>query len=251
MKNLTAFLKFVAALIWLATLASLAGAQEGTRTATTAKPQIAVVAPSASPAKACDDRTVILLLDVTGSFVDHLVNKDLFTNSIKRIRSEFPTLCIDSEVKVAIIGQSHRNVTETYDHLASKNYKVTRNHYTAENVATAAIQQLEKWKDELASGKMKPQKNTAVVMAFDNVAELVQLRGKRAIIWAITDGDESELGGVAAPFKPNQLTGATIYMFGAGVTLTGGTEAQRALRTDWERYFRQAGAEKFFWVSKP
>ncbi len=251
MKKLNTFLKIIATPIWMATLTSLAGAQEGIRTATTAKPQIIIAATSPTPTKACEERTVILLLDVTGSFVDHLVNKDLFTNSIKRIRSDFPSLCIDSEVKVAIIGQSHRNVTETYDHLASKNYKVTRNHYTAENVATAAIQQIEKWKEELASGKMKPQKNTAVVMAFDNVAELVQLRGKRAIIWAITDGDESELGGVAAPFKPNQLTGATIYMFGAGVTLTGGTAAQRALRTEWERYFSQAGAEKFYWVSKP
>ena len=175
----------------------------------------------------------------------------LFTNSIKRIRADFPRLCIGSEVKIAIIGHSHRNVTGTYDHLASTNYIITRNHVNADNIAAMVIKQLEKWRDDLASGKLKQQENTAVGMAFDNVAEVVQLKGKPAVIWAITDGDETELGGVPAPYKPGQLAGATVYMFGAGVTLTAGTEGQRKLRKDWERYFGQAGAEKFFWVSKP
>ena len=206
---------------------------------------------AANQAPACQEKSVIVLLDVTGSFVDHLLTKDLFTNSIKRIRADFPRLCIGSEVKIAIIGHSHRNVTGTYDHLASTNYIITRNHVNADNIAAMVIKQLEKWRDDLASGKLKQQENTAVGMAFDNVAEVVQLKGKPAVIWAITDGDETELGGVPAPYKPGQLAGATVYMFGAGVTLTAGTEGQRKLRKDWERYFGQAGAEKFFWVSKP
>ena len=229
--------------------ASAIAADESQRLAQT----VAATSPQygAKQAPVCEEKTVILMLDVTGSFVDHLLNKDLFTNSIKRIRTDFPRLCIGSEVKVAIIGHSHRDVTGTYDHLASTNYTITRNHVTADNIAAIATKQLEKWRDDLASGKMKQQQNTAVGMAFDNVAELVQLRGKPAVIWAITDGDETELGGVPAPFKPNQLVGTTIYMFGAGVTLAAGTEGQRKLRADWERYSRQAGADKFYWVSKP
>lgn len=231
---------------------SISPAQEGTRPSTVAAIAVTSPAPiSTSSAKACFDGTLIYLLDITGSFTDHLINKDLFANSIKRVRSDSPKPCIGSEVKVSIIGHSHRDVTQSYDHLASSNYTITRNHYTAENINAVVVKQLQKWVDELASGKMKPQSNTAVAMAFDNVAELVQLRGKPAIIWAITDGDETELGGVPAPFKPKQLAGATIYMLGAGVTLPDGTTGQRKLRTDWERHFRQAGADKFYWVSKP
>lgn len=183
---------------------SIAPAQEGTRPAAAAVIAVANV-PSTSTitAKTCFDGTLIYLLDITGSFTDHLVNKDLFANAIKRVRSDSPKLCIGSEVKVAIIGHSHRDVTQSYDHLASSNYTITRNHYTADNINAVVVKQLEKWVGDLASGKMKPQSNTAVAMAFDNVAELVQLRGKPAIIWAITDGDETELGGVPAPFNPS------------------------------------------------
>ena len=231
---------------------SISLAQEGARPITAAAIAVTSPAPiSTSSGKTCFDGTLIYLLDVTGSFTDHLLNKDLFVNSIKRIRSDSPKPCVGSEVKVAIIGHSHRDVTQSYDHLASSNYTITRNHYTADNISSVVIKQLEKWRDDLASGKIKPQNNTAVAMAFDNVAELVQLRSKPAIIWAITDGDETELGGVPAPFKPKQLTGTTIYMLGAGVTLTEGTTGQRKLRTEWERYFRQAGADKFYWLSKP
>lgn len=226
-------------------------------TTATAQEGAQLIPPATSPATStnsapnCVDRTVVVLLDITGSFTDHLLHKDLFTNAAKRIRADFPRLCIGSVVKVAIIGHSHRDVTGSYDHLASSNYSVTRNHFTAENIPEVVTKQLEKWRDALASGKMKSQNNTAVAMAFDNAAELIQLQGKSAIIWAITDGDETELGGVPSPFKPSQLTGTTIYMLGAGVTLSDGTLGQRKLRTDWERYFRQAGASKFYWVSKP
>lgn len=225
-------------------------AQEGARQAPPAT--ISVATTNATPqVQACEKKSAIVLLDVTGSFVDHLLNKDLFKNSVNRIRSDFPKLCIGSEVKLAIIGHSHRDVSGSYDHLESKNYTISRNHYTAENISSTVVKQLEVWRDKLAKGQMRPQNNTAVAMAFDNVAELVNLNGKPAVIWAITDGDETELGGVAAPIKPNQLAGSTVYMFGAGVTLTSGTIGQRKLRSEWEGYFKQAGAEKFFWVSKP
>lgn len=225
-------------------------AQEGARQAPPAT--ISVATTNATPqVQACEKKSAIVLLDVTGSFVDHLLNKDLFKNSVNRIRSDFPKLCIGSEVKLAIIGHSHRDVSGSYDHLESKNYTISRNYYTAENISSTVVKQLEVWRDKLANGQMRPQNNTAVAMAFDNVAELVNLNGKPAVIWAITDGDETELGGVAAPIKPNQLAGSTVYMFGAGVTLTSGTIGQRKLRSEWEGYFKQAGTEKFFWVSKP
>jgi hypothetical protein len=238
--------------IVLMSLASLSYAQEAQPMPGRVSPPMPMSTSSQSAGRAvCESKDVVVLLDNTGSFVDHILNKDLFTNSTRRIRADFPRLCVGSEVKVAILGHSHRDVSGTYDHLTSKNFTVSRNHYTADNLPTLVIKQLESWRDDLASGKIKQAKNTAVAMAFDNLAEVVELRARPTVVWAITDGDETELGGVPAPYKPNQLKGVTIYMLGAGVTLTDGTNAQRKLRAAWEHYFQLAGAENFFWVSKP
>ena len=206
--------------------------------------------PSAST-QLCEDKTVIVILDVTGSFVDHLLNQSLAANSFRRIQENFPKLCVGSEVRVAVMGQSHRDVTGTYDHLTSKNYRISRNQYTTANIGGVVSQQLNNWIDDLRSGRIKTQNNTAVVQALYNAAEIIQLRGKPALVFVITDGDESELGGVAPPYKDGQLKDAAVYFFGAGVTLASGTQGQRALRQDWEAYFKKADASKFFWVAKP
>ena len=243
----------LAAALAMAGASSLTVAQDGSRPA----PVVVVTTPTTTstvPPKDCKDMFVGVELDVTGSFVDHILNKDLFKNSVKNLRTKFPRLCIGSEVKVAIIGHSHRDVSGTYDHLASETYTITRNYYTADNIASTVVKQLEKWRDELASGKMKQQENTAVAMSFDHISAAVRNAGKPCMLFAITDADETEYTtGVPLPNRPGLLANCKVYIYGAGITLIGGNEAQRKLQAQWERHMKVAGVapKDFFWLPNP
>ena len=160
-------------------------------------------------------------------------------------------MCIGSEVKAAILGHSHAGVTGSYDHLQMKTWVITRNHYTTDNIKEVVVKQMEQWRDDLASKKIPAQNNTAVAAAFDKVADTVELRERPMIVYAITDGDETEYGGVPAPRDKGNLKNTKIIMLGAGITLTSGTEGQRKLRADWQKFFKTAGAEKFVWIATP
>lgn len=249
----TTVLRFSMLLSRLALLAALWLGSPAAPGAPAATAATAAAAERAAPLPAaCIDASVFVLTDVTQSFVEHLLHKDLFRAAVGRIRSEFPhPLCIGSEVTLALIGQSHAGVGGSYQHLESKHYRITRNHITADNVADWVARQLDVLHRRLASGALQAQRNTALVMAFDNVADLARLRGKPAYIFAISDGEETELDRVMPMVQAQGLAGARVFLLGAGVTLAAGTPGQRRLRADWERYFRLAGAAQFHWLSKP
>ena len=206
--------------------------------------------------KACDDLTVVAAMDITGSFADYLTKKeDLFKNSVAHMRKRFPrNLCIDSEVKTFIVGHSHRDISGSLDHLSSKKYTVSRNHFTATNVVDAVVKDFTGLRDQLVSGALKQQDNTALEMVFDHISEVVRAEGKPCVIFMISDGDETEnSGGIAKPKKNGMLKQCSVYMYGAGITLSGGNAAQRSLSAQWDRYMKLAGvnAKDFFWLPNP
>jgi hypothetical protein len=202
-------------------------------------------------------KDVFVLLDITGSFVEHLLAKDLWARAMKRVKEIVPQhVEIGSDVRVGMIGHSHRDVTGngTYDHLDAKNWRVTRNQYTKERVASAVFGRLEEYKTNLENGQVKRQQNTAVAMAFDHIAEMVRMSGKPSVIIAISDMDETEYqNGLPPPAVLGALKGSMVYAFGAGVTLTGGSPAQRMLKNQWDRYFKLAGVDTkdFYWIANP
>lgn len=213
-------------------------------------------ASAAGAKKACDDLTVIAAMDVTGSFADYLTKtEDLFKNSIAHMRDRFPrNLCIDSEVKTFIVGHSHRDVSGSLDHLSSKKYKVSRNYYSATNVVDAVVKDFTNLRNQLITGALKQQDNTALEMVFDHISEVVRSEGKPCVIFMISDGDETEnSSGIAKPKKPGMLAQCKVYMYGAGITLSGGNQAQRKLSAQWDRYMNLAGvaAKDFYWLPNP
>ena len=205
--------------------------------------------------RTCDDLTVIAAMDVTGSFADYLTKtEDLFKNSIAHMRSRFPrNLCIDSEVKTFIVGHSHRDVSGSLDHLSSKKYTISRHHFTASNVVDAVVKDFSNLRSQLISGAVKQQENTALEMVFDHISEMVRAEGKPCVIFMISDGDETESTGIAKPKKPGMLAHCKVYMYGAGITLSGGNQAQRKLSAQWDRYMNLAGvaAKDFYWLPNP
>ncbi len=200
----------------------------------------------------CMDTDVYVPVDITGSFVDTLAMPEFRRGVDQRLQSLIPdNLCIGSDLRVGILGHSASGVSKSMDHLRQRIFSVSRNHMSADKVKEMSTSQIKKIITDVTEGKIKRHENTAVAQSFDNIAELIALRGRRAIVIAITDGDDTEFGKVAAPFKPGQLKGTRVYMIGAGATLEAGTSAQRSLRQQWEAYMVTAGAESFFWVSKP
>jgi len=232
-------------------------AQESNRTTPVA---VAATSPSAGVAtaakKACDALTVIAAIDITGSFADYLTKTDdLFKNAIAHMRSRFPrSLCIGSEVKTFIVGHSHRDVSGSLEHLSSKKYTVSRNYFTATNVVDAVVKDFTNLRNQLVSGALKQQDNTALEMVFDHISEVVRAEGKPCVIFMISDGDETESrSGIAKPKKPGMLAQCKVYMYGAGITLSGGNQAQRKLNTQWDRYMNLAGVatNDFYWLPNP
>jgi hypothetical protein len=206
-------------------------------------------------ASAQPPHTIIVELDVTGSFVDTILQGDFMDRSTKRIKDLLPKFAgVGSEVRVAIIGQHHESVSGTFDHLNARKFTVTKNRYTPERIASAVAGQLEEYRSDLKSGKIKRQNNTAVAMSLDHAAEIVRLNGnKGCVIFAISDFDESEYKTIPEPATPGALQGCSVYVFGAGITLAEGSQAQRALKSAWQQYMKQAGvaAKDFYWVPNP
>jgi hypothetical protein len=199
--------------------------------------------------------TVVLLMDVTGSFVDHLLANDNYERAKKRIKLLLTENVQQlSHTRVATIGHSHRDVTGTYDHLLAKNWMVGKNQPPKERVASLMLNHLDDMKSALESGKIKKQENTAVAQAFDQVAEWIRLDGaQQCVIIAISDMDETEFtNGLPPPARDGQLKNCKVYAIGAAVTVTS-TNGQRKLRGDWEKYFKRAGVvmDDFYWITNP
>jgi len=249
-------------MLLIASAVALACAQDVQRTPASQVSAVPKIAPAQSvPNKVnTEGRTVIVALDITGSFVDHMLSKGLFDRAMKHVKKLVPEhVEIGSEVRTAIVGHSHRDVTNgdqggSYDHIAARNWTVTRNHHTKDRVVIAVINQLEEWRTDLEKGKIKPQNNTALAMALDHMSEQVRLAGKPCLLVIISDMEETEYrAGVPQPYKSGQLTGCKVYAIGAGITLAGGNQAQRKLRSKWEKYFVAAGvaANDFYWIANP
>lgn len=235
---------------YLAIASFAAQAQEGGLRPAPATPATAAV----TPAPVTSGKTVIVMLDITGSFVDHELSGNVAERSIKRAMKEIvASVGNKSLVRVSIIGQSHRDVTGTDEHLLAKEWIVGAR-YTKEKVASQVRNWLEQTIDDLRTGKIKKQNNTAVVMAFDRASELVRKAGQPCSLVAITDMDETEVGyPLPAPYRSGMLAGCTVHAIGAGVTLKGGTNAERDLRRAWEQYLGAAGVNlsDFYWIPNP
>lgn len=107
---------------------------------------------------------------------------------------------------------------------------------------------------DLRSGKLQPEKNTAVVMALDRISEFTQKSNGSCLVIAVSDLDDTEFGlPLPAPYRSGELKGCEVTAIGAGVTLRGGTKAERQLRQAWEAWFKQAGVDivDFHWLPNP
>lgn len=245
----------LACAIWGVCAASTASAQEVQRMPSTTALQAVTATTTVAPAK-----TVFVLVDLTGSFVDHMLAGDFIDRSIKRVMREVQAnVGSHSLVRVGIIGHSNRDVTSdaaggTYEHLLAKEWSVG-GRYTKEKVASGVRRWLDDIAADLRSGKIKKQENTAVIMAMDRASELIRKANQPCAVIAISDLDDTELGlPLPAPYRPNLLKGCQVYGIGAGITLREGTKAERQLRKAWEGYFQAAGvdvASDFYWIPNP
>lgn len=244
----------IAAIIFFtsASLPGIACAQEGR---TQASPSAMATTPSPSPS-AQKGKTIIVFLDITGSFVDTLLSGDYCERAIKTaVNHVTNNVEVGSLVRVSIIGHSHSGVTGTFDHLLAKEWVVSKNRYPREKIGVFVRAWLDSAVADLRTGKIKKEDNTAVIQAFDRVSEIIRAQGQPAVIIAISDMDETELGyPLPAPYRPGLLTGSKVIAVGGGVTLREGTKAERDLRRAWEKHLTITGidvASGFIWLPNP
>ena len=239
-------------LITAAALPNLASAQEGR----TRAPQTVMATAVALPPVAQKGKTIIVFLDITGSFVDTLLSGDYHARAIKAaINQVVNNVEVGSLVRVSIIGHSHAAVSGSYDHLQAKEWIVSKNRYPKEKIGVLVRAWLDSAVSDLRSGKIKKEENTAVVQAFDRISEIVAAQGQPAVIIAISDLDDTELGyPLPDPYRLGLLTGSKVIAVGGGVTLREGTKAERDLRRAWEKHLTKAGinvASNFVWLPNP
>ena len=252
-KPIKTTLAVVASSIFITTaLVGTAGAQEGR--GTVAAPAVATT-PAASPS-AQKGKTIIVFLDITGSFVDTLLSGDYCERAIKAaVNHVINNVEAGSLVRVSIIGHSYSGVTGTFDHLLAKEWVVSKNRYPREKIGGFVRNWLDSAVADLRTGKIKKEDNTAVIQAFDRVSEIIRAQGQPAVIIAISDMDETELGNpLPDPYRPGLLTGSKVIAVGGGVTLREGTKAERNLRRAWEKHLTVAGVDvvsNFTWLPNP
>lgn len=252
--KLIKFMLAVAASIFFTSIAMLgiAGAQEGR--APMATPAMATT--PAPPPSAQKGKTIVVFLDITGSFVDTLLSGDYCERAIKAaVNHVINNVEAGSLVRVSIIGHSNSGVTGTFDHLLAKEWVVSKNRYPREKIGGFVRNWLDSAVADLRTGKIKKEDNTAVIQAFDRMSEIIRAQGQPAVIIAISDMDETELGyPLPAPYRPGLLTGSKVIAVGGGVTLREGTKAERDLRRAWEKHLTVAGvdvASNFIWLPNP
>jgi hypothetical protein len=232
---------------------TVAGEAEG-KTSPPIAPTAVVTMPAVAPGE------VQVFLDITGSFVDVLLSSDgdFLRRSIKRVTNDLNATPMPNGtlVRVSIIGHSSSSQTAggSNDHLAARQWTVGGK-TTREKVLAGVRGWLNDIAEGLSSGRIKPQNNTAVIMAFDRAAELGRQQrpqGASCQWWAISDLDDTEVGlPLPAPFTPGEMRGCTLVAIGAGVTLQEGTKAERQLRRAWLDWTKQAGAKDLAWISNP
>ena len=233
-------------------LPSMAVAQEGR----TQAPPVAMVNATAPPPMNQKGKTIVVLFDITGSYVDTLLNGDYYERAINTaVANVVNNVEPGSLVRVSIIGHSHSDVTESFDHLKAKEWVVSKNRYPKEKIGGFVRAWLNEVIADLRSGKVKKENNTAVIQALDRASEIVRMQGQPAVIIAISDMDETELGyPLPNPYRPGLLKGSKLIAVGGGVTLREGTKAERDLRRAWEKHLTMTGidvASGFTWLPNP
>ena len=200
-------------------------------------------------------KTVVVAVDLTGSFVDYILAGGYMDRAVKRTMQELEkSIQKGSLVRVGVIGHSHHDESGSFEHLLAHEWAVGGK-YTKEKVVSGVRNWLRDIETDLRSGKLQKQNNTAVVMAFDRTSELMRRSNGNCMLIALSDLDDTELGlPLPAPYHPGEFKGCEVLGIGAGVTLRGGTKAERQLRQAWEVWFRIAGvdvARDFYWIPNP
>jgi hypothetical protein len=200
-------------------------------------------------------KTVVVAVDLTGSFVDYILADGYMDRAVKRTMQELEkSIQKGSLVRVGVIGHSHHDESGSFEHLLAREWTVGGK-YSKEKVVSGVRNWLRDIEADLRSKKLQKQVNTAVVMAFDRTAELMRRSNGNCMLIAISDLDDTEFGlPLPVPYSPGEFKGCEVLGLGAGVTLRGGTKAERELRQAWEVWFKLAGvdvARDFHWVPNP